>query len=199
MNPCSDNHRREVFYNHRILSLKKIQKSQKNFHLTVISIVYIINFSENLINAGTVNDMLNKKSEANLEIAKLCFEKEDENFYSVGASRAYYAIFQAAKYLLDKNGFDYKLFKENEPKARGQRDYAHGSIRIALEYFLLNKGFNAEEDLKFIDDMRSTFFKLYHWRIQGDYKEAAIDKIDLKDAIDRAGIFINKITKYSEG
>ena len=47
-------------------------------------------------------DMLNKKSEANLETAKLCFEKENESFYSVGVSRAYYAISQATKYLLKK-------------------------------------------------------------------------------------------------
>ena len=58
--------------------------------------------------------MLDQKSEANLETAKLCFEKEAENFYSVGVSRAYYAIFQAAKFLLDKNGFDYKQFKEQK-------------------------------------------------------------------------------------
>ena len=64
------------------------------------------------------DDMLNKKSEANLDIAKICFEKEYKNFFSVGVSRAYYAIFQATKYLLEKNGFDYKLFKRNDPIAK---------------------------------------------------------------------------------
>ena len=140
--------------------------------------------------------MLNRKSTANLETAKFCFEKEDENFYSVGASRAYYAIFQATKFFLEKNSFDYKLFKTAEPKARRQRDYAHGSIRIALAYFLLNNGFNAEEDLIFIKKMYKTFRKLYHWRIEGDYKEAAISKKSLKDAITRAEMFINELKKY---
>ena len=140
--------------------------------------------------------MLNKKSEANLETAKLCLKKEDVNFYSVGVSRAYYSIFQAAKYLLAKNGFDYKLFKTIEPRAGRQRDYAHGSIRIALEYFLLNSGFNAEENLIFIIKMHKTFRKLYHWRIVGDYKEEAISKKSLKSAIVSAEMFINELKKY---
>jgi len=141
--------------------------------------------------------MLNKKSEANLEIAKLCLEKEDENFFSAGVSRVYYAIFQAAKYLLEKNCFDYKKFKRNEPIAKAQRDYAHGSIRIALEYFLLNNGFNEQDDLIFIKEMYSTFRKLYSWRIDGDYEKIAISKKDLKDAIKLAEIFINKLKKYN--
>ena len=109
--------------------------------------------------------MLNKKSEANLEIAKLCLDKEDENFFSAGVSRAYYAIFQATKYLLEKNCFDYKKFKRNEPRARTQRDYAHGSISIALAYFLLNNGFNSQDDLRFIGEIYITFNKPY--RLQG--------------------------------
>ena len=141
--------------------------------------------------------MLNQKSDANLEIAKLCLEKEGESFYSVGVSGAYYAIFQAAKYLLEKNSFDYKLFKKGDPVAKKQRDYAHGSIAIALEYFLLNNGFNSQDDLKFIDDMRSTFEKLYNWRRQGDYHKTVIFKIILKDAIERAEIFLNELKKYN--
>jgi len=141
--------------------------------------------------------MLNKKSEANLETAKLCFEKEDENFYSVGVSRTYYAIFQATKFFLEKNGFDYKLFKTVESKVRRQRDYAHGSISMALEYFLLNSGFNAEEDLIFIKKMYKTFHRLYNWRTEGDYKEAVISKKSLKKAIKSAGMFINELKKYN--
>jgi len=55
--------------------------------------------------------MLNKKSKANLTIARLCLKMKGEVFRSIGASRAYYAIFQATKYLLVKNCFDYKKFK----------------------------------------------------------------------------------------
>ena len=140
--------------------------------------------------------MLNKKSEANPETAKLCLEKKRRNFYSVGVSRAYYSIFQATKFFLEKNGFDYKLFKKVEPRAGRQRDYAHGSIKIALEYFLLNSGFNTEEDLYFIKEMDSTFQSLYNWRIIGDYKEEAISKKRLKKAIARAEMFIHKLKKY---
>ena len=144
-----------------------------------------------------VNYMMNKKSEANLEIAVTCLEKDDENFYSVGASRAYYAIFQAAKYLLEKNSFDYKLFKRNEPKAIKQRDYAHGSIRMALAYFLLNNGFNNKDDLIFIKKMRSTFNELYNLRLEGDYEKTVISKKSLKKAIKRAEKFIDELKKYS--
>ena len=140
--------------------------------------------------------MLIKKSTANLETAKFCLEKKDRNFYSVGVSRAYYAIFQATKYLLEKNSFDYKQFKTSEPKARHQRNYAHGSISLALEYFLLNNGFNNQDDLKFIDDLHPTFRQLYSWRIKGDYREAVIRKKDLKDAIVKAEMFINELKKY---
>ena len=141
--------------------------------------------------------MLNKKSEANLEIAKLCLEKEDENFFSIGVSRAYYAIFQAAKNVLVKNSFDYKQFKLNEPRVRKQMDYAHGSISIALAYFLLNSGFNSQDDLKFIDDMYSTFNKLYNLRREGDYEEIVISKKNLKNAIEIAEMFINKLKRYN--
>ena len=141
--------------------------------------------------------MLNKKSEANLEIAKVCLKKENEDFFSVGVSRAYYAIFQATKYLLEKNCFDYKMFKRNEPKARRQRDYAHGSIRIALAYFLQINGFNSKDDLIFINKMRLTFNKLYNWRLQGDYEKIVICEKTLKKAIERAEIFIDELKKYS--
>ena len=139
--------------------------------------------------------MLDQKSEANLETAKLCFEKKNENFYSVGVSRAYYAIFQMTKYLLEKNGFDYKLFKKNDAVAKKQRDYAHGSISSALEHFLLTNGFNSKDDLKFIDDMHSTFLKLYSWRLQGDYEKIIIYKVNLKKAIERAEILISELKK----
>ena len=55
--------------------------------------------------------MLNKKSEANLIIAKLCLNMKGGVFHSIGASRAYYAIFQETKYLLEKKCFDYTKFK----------------------------------------------------------------------------------------
>jgi len=143
-----------------------------------------------------VNVMLNKKSTANLETAKFCLEKKDRNFYSVGASRAYYAIFQAAKFFLEKNSFDYELFKKNEPRARRQRDYAHGSIKIALAYFLQSNGFNNQEDLIFIKKMYSIFNRLYNLRLKGDYKEDVINKKDLKQAIKSAELFINELKKY---
>ena len=141
--------------------------------------------------------MLDKKSEANLEIAAACLVMRDEIYYSAGASRAYYAIFQATKYLLVKNNFDYKKFKKNVPELNKQRDYAHGSIGIALEYFLRTNGFNCQEDLIFIKEMYSTFNKLYDWRREGDYTETVINKEDLDDAIERAEMFINKLKKYN--
>jgi len=141
--------------------------------------------------------MLNKKSEVNLEIAEACLEMRNEIFYSAGASRAYYAIFQATKYLLVKKCFDYKEFKINNRNAREQRDYAHGSIREALEYYLLKNGFNSEDDLIFIEEMNSTFKKLYYWRLQSDYEETVISKKDLEYAIEKAKLFINKLKKYN--
>ncbi|MCL2155796.1 MAG: HEPN domain-containing protein [Leptospirales bacterium] len=141
--------------------------------------------------------MLNKKSEANLEIAVVCLDKNDEKFFSVGASRAYYAIFQATKYLLVKKSFDYKKFKKNVPIAKKQRDYSHGSIGAALEYFLLNNGFNSQDDLIFIKEMHSTFIKLYDWRRQADYEKAVITKRNLEEAIEKAEMFINKLKKYN--
>ena len=146
-----------------------------------------------------VNDMLNKKSEANLEIAKLCLEKENENFYSVGASRAYYAIFQATKNLLEKSCFDYKQFKKNDPIANVQRDHAHGSMRRALEHFLRTNGFLEQDDLIFIKETHQTFKKLYNWRLKGDYYEAVIYRQILKNAIERAEMFINNLKKYNKG
>ena len=142
--------------------------------------------------------MLNKKSEANLETAKFCLEKKDRSFYSVGASRAYYAIFQATKFFLVLNSFDYKQFKTAEPRARRQRDYAHGSISMALEYFLHTNGFNSEGDLRFIDKMYTTFYRLYNLRLKGDYKEAVINKKDLKKAIVSAEMFITELKKYNK-
>jgi len=142
--------------------------------------------------------MLNKKSEANLEIARVCLDKKDESFFSAGVSRAYYSIFQATKWLLVQNNFDYKKFKKDDPVAKRQRDYAHGSIGMALEYFFLNNGFNSQDDLIFIKEMHSTFNKLYDWRIQGDYEEKIIYKKILELAIKRAEKFITELKKYNE-
>jgi len=144
-----------------------------------------------------VNYMLNKKSEANLEIARECLEKKDESFFSVGVSRTYYSIFQATKWLLVKNNFDYKKFKKSNSNLNKQRDYAHGSIRIALEYFLRSNGFNSQDDLIFIKEMHSTFSKLYFLRLRGDYEEDIIYKIYLKAAIERAERFISELKKYN--
>ena len=140
--------------------------------------------------------MLDKKSKANLEIAVVCLDKKDESFFSVGASRAYYAIFQATKYLLVKNCFDYKKFKINNPHVSKQRDYSHESIRKALKYFLLNNGFNNQDDLVFIKEMNATFQKLHNWRILADYEQDVINKKDLEEAIKNAAMFINKLKKY---
>jgi len=140
--------------------------------------------------------MLNKKSEANLEIAKVCLEKNAESYFSVGASRAYYAIFQATKFFLEKKGFDYKEFKKNDPVVKRQRDYAHGSIWKALAYFFQYNGFNSQDDSRFIDDMYATFHKLYEWRRKGDYEEGTIYKKVLELAIIRAERFINELKKY---
>jgi len=141
--------------------------------------------------------MLHEKSEANLEIAIFCLSKQKESFYSVGVSRAYYAIFQETKNFLVKNSFDYKLFKRNDSIAINQADYAHGSIRSALEYFLRTNGFNSKDDLIFIMRVRSTFYKLYNWRIEGDYNETVITKENLEDAIESAEKFINGLKKYN--
>ena len=143
------------------------------------------------------DNMLNKKSKANLRIAKLCLNMKNDVFHSIGVSRAYYAIFQATKYLLVKNCFDYKKFKLDNPGARKQRDYAHGNIREALESFLLNKRFNKQEDLIFIKEMYATFAKLYNLRILADYEIDIINKKDLEKAIKRAEMFINKLKKYN--
>ena len=121
---------------------------------------------------------------------------ENKTFHSVGASRAYYAIFQATKYLLEKKCFDYTKFKLDTPSARRHSDYAHGSIRNALIYFLLNNGFNKQDDLVFINEMSTAFKKLYKWRIQADYEDGVISKKNLGEAIERAEMFINKLKKY---
>ena len=140
--------------------------------------------------------MLDEKSEANLEIAIVCLDKQDEVFYSVGVSRAYYSIFQATKYFLEKRSFDYKKFKKNDPIAKNQRDYAHGSIGIALKYFLQTNGFDCQDDLRFINDITTTFNKLYNWRRQGDYEERIIYKTILEVAVKRAKRFISGLKKF---
>ena len=141
--------------------------------------------------------MLDKKSKANLKIAKLCLYMKDEVFYSVGASRTYYTIFQATKNFLVKKCFDYKSFKINNPRISKQRDYSHDSIRKALKYFLLNNGFNNQDDLIFIKEMCATFNKLHRWRILADYKDAFISKKYLEEAITGAEMFINNLKKYN--
>ena len=141
--------------------------------------------------------MLNKKSEANLEIAKFCLDKKDENFFAVGVSRAYIAIFQATKGLLVKRGVDYKKFELNDPSVNNQRDYVlHGTIRRALKYFLQTNGFNNQEDLRFINDINPTFSKLYFWRLRGDYEDATIYKKNLEDVIEITERFISELKKY---
>jgi uncharacterized protein (UPF0332 family) len=142
--------------------------------------------------------MLNKKSEANLKIATACLQEKDNSYYSVGASRAYYAVFQATKWFLEKNNFDYEQFKNNNHIAKWQKNYAHGTIGIALETFLKYKGFNSNNnDLLFIKKIRTNFRKLYSLRLEGDYEGSVIRKKDLKKAINRAEMFINELKKYN--
>ena len=86
--------------------------------------------------------------------------------------------------------------KKFEPRAKRQRDYAHGSISMALEYFLQTNGFNSQDDLRFIDEMYTIFYILYSLRIKGDYKKNVISKNNLKKAIVRAEMFINELKKY---
>ena len=99
--------------------------------------------------------------------------------------------------MLVKNCFDYRKFKLDNPRARKQRDYAHESIRNALESFLLNNGFNKQGDLIFIKEMCATFNKLYNLRILADYEDVCISKKYLEESIIRAEMFINKLKKYN--
>lgn len=142
--------------------------------------------------------MLYQKSIANLEVAKLCLDKK-EIFFSVGISRAYYAIFQAAKWLLKENFFDYDKFrKENpNPNLKDQIDYSHGSIRLALEDFLKKNGFNKNNDFIFIRKMSTAFQDLYGLRRLADYENDSIAKKDLEDSIKKAEMIIDKLKGYN--
>jgi len=110
--------------------------------------------------------MLNKKSEANLEIARVCLEKKEENFFSVGVSRAYYSIFQATKWLIEEDKFMYKKYKQVLKKHVDiiKSTYPEVYIEVRMDWdeiFVCISSLEISDEAEY-EDLIYNFIKEYH-------------------------------------
>lgn len=72
---------------------------------------------------------LEAKSTESLALVDICLKRQ--RFLTAAAGRAYYAVFQRMKHLLETEGFDYQGFLASANLV-GERPYSHGTIVRAL-------------------------------------------------------------------
>ncbi|MBP7582407.1 MAG: hypothetical protein KBA61_00120 [Spirochaetes bacterium] len=146
--------------------------------------------------------MLIKKAKANLDIARYCAGCSDVSYYSVGASRAYYSIFQSAKSILQNGSFDYFSFLNTIPKRKeydhdNHKPYSHGTISSALCTYISKRPKYIEETHKYLQfQINATFSALYSLRVQADYEGKDIEISILNDAIKKAEKLISDLKLF---
>lgn len=133
--------------------------------------------------------MLLKKSIANLNVAECCCNHNVDEIFTIGASRAYYAVYQKMKSIMLGNKSFYEDYLHIH-KLKDARLYSHKNIYFAIVELLKNK--------KIIDEITGAmivakFQELYHYRIIADYDNKCIDKKTLEKCIDNAKTILNKL------
>jgi hypothetical protein len=73
---------------------------------------------------------LEQKSEENIALVSFCFN--NQKFCTAAGGRAYYAVFQRLKYVLQTEGFDYNGFLASIHKDNRERPFSHGTITMAF-------------------------------------------------------------------
>jgi uncharacterized protein (UPF0332 family) len=68
-----------------------------------------------------------------MDLVDVCLRRQKH--YTAVAGRAYYAVFQRIKHLLETEGFDYQAFLSAAGR-QDERPFSHGSIVPALWYHL---------------------------------------------------------------
>lgn len=132
--------------------------------------------------------MLLKKSIANLNVAECCCNHNIDEIFTIGASRAYYAVYQKMKFIMSNNEIFYKNYLRTFKSHN--KLYRHKNIYYATVELLKNK--------KIIDEISGAmivakFQELYRYRIIADYDNKCIDKKTLEKCIDNAKTILNKL------
>jgi hypothetical protein len=78
---------------------------------------------------------LQAKSEENLALVEACLKRQ--SFYTAAAGRAYYAVFQRMKHILETEGFNYPGFFSKR-NLKNERPFSHGTIVSALQDHITN-------------------------------------------------------------
>lgn len=134
--------------------------------------------------------MLDGKSQENKTAADLC---KKASLFNAGASRAYYAIYQIAKHILDTKKYDYKAFIEQN-HLNGTKPYSHGTMPSALVDCIKNNFPKSKEQEKCIHAINVYMNSLYAYRVKADYKNENLTQTELNIAINQ----MNKIKQAVE-
>ena len=133
---------------------------------------------------------LAEKSYKNLKLYNCCINKD---YIDLAANRLYYSIFQAMKYVLMINEFDYgefllRKFPDKNRKGKStQREYSHGSI-----YFAIIEVIDKKKKPHMVKDF-SDLDKLYDFRILADYEDESVDKEELIEFKEKANIILEDL------
>jgi len=108
-----------------------------------------------------------EKAVENKEVAEICKNKRK---YNVGVSRAYYAVFQMAKHIMQKDHFDYEGFLSRKNPERTTYAYSHSTMCSALKWYLVHQKKINKSDL----DELAAWGGLYERRLKADYEDSEI-------------------------
>ncbi len=137
--------------------------------------------------------MLDVKSQENKTAADLCLKSA---LFNAGASRAYYAIYQIAKHILDTKNYDYKAFIEQN-HLNGTKPYSHGTMPFALVDCIKNNFPKSKEREKCISAINVYMNSLYTYRVKADYREENLTQTELNIAINQMNIIKQAVDSLS--
>jgi uncharacterized protein (UPF0332 family) len=136
---------------------------------------------------------LHDKSKENMELLQVCIRRERN--YNAVAGRAYYAVFQRVKHLLEIERFDYHGFLlRSRP---GDRPYSHGTIVPAFMDHL-----KSTRKRIVVGDMQKlmSIDELYNVRRKSDYDSGyEVSKPKLEWCFSTASDILSAIERLDRG
>jgi uncharacterized protein (UPF0332 family) len=124
---------------------------------------FLLVYDQFILDNREVAVSLHEKSKENMDLIRSCVRREKN--YNAVAGRAYYAVFQRLKHVLESEGFDYAAFLQRSNSS--DRAYSHGTIvRAFMDHVSTRRKRTALVDMQRLMSIDA----LYIMRRRSDYE-----------------------------
>ena len=135
---------------------------------------------------------LEQKSEENIRLVSFCYN--NQKYCTAAGGRAYYAVFQRLKHVLQAEGFDYRGFLSSISQGNKEKPYSHGTISLAFSrHVARTRGTMTEQQ---VAAALVPLQQLYRIRKKVDYEDGdEMLPLELKTNFDLANQLLNFVDR----